>query len=78
MSYIKKIEYEAWYKANVNNNSGIWIGNGIVNQYTILLNKMTKELREEIPDNFGYVIINGKTSYAKLVESSIEIEVLDE
>ena len=39
---------------------------------------MTKELREEIPDNFGYVIINGKTSYAKLVESSVEIEVLDE
>ena len=75
---LKKIEYEAWYKANVNNNSGIWIGNGIVNQYTILLNKMTKELREEIPDNFGYVIINGKTSYAKLVESSVEIEVLDE
>ena len=35
----KKIEYDSWYKAIVKNNQGIWLGNGIADQYTIKLSK---------------------------------------
>ena len=71
---LKKHEYEAWYKNNVNNNNGIWIGNGIVNQYTIMLNKITKEHRDDIPNGFGFVVRNGKTTLVKLVESGENYE----
>ena len=75
---LKKLDFEAWYKNNVNNNGGIWVGNGIVNQYTIVLNKITKEHRDEISDNFGYIVNSGKTIFVKLLENSDDTEVLDE
>ena len=75
---LKKHEFEMWYKNNVNNNNGIWIGNGIVNQYTLILNKITREIREEIPENFGYIISSGKTTLIKLLENPDDIEVLNE
>jgi len=77
-SKLKKLDFEGWYRNNVNINAGIWIGNGIVNQYTIVLNKIAKEHRDEIADNFGYIINGGKTTFVKLLENSDDIEVLDE
>jgi DNA segregation ATPase FtsK/SpoIIIE, S-DNA-T family len=66
---IKKIEIETWYKENVKNNYGIWLGDGVADQYTIKLMRVPRELREEIPQNFCYVIKNGKTILVKFVEN---------
>ena len=55
----KKIEYDSWYKAIVKNNQGIWLGNGIADQYTIKLSKITRELQQELEPGFGYVIKRG-------------------
>lgn len=67
-SRLKKLEYEPWYKNSVNNTNGIFIGSGIANQYTLTINKVTREHRDDLPDNFGYIVSNGKTILIKLLE----------
>lgn len=64
----KKYEYEDWYRANVNNTRGIWVGDGIANQFSIKLTKTTKDLYEEIGNKFGYVVERGNPVLIKLLE----------
>lgn len=64
---IKKLEYEQWYKETINNARGIYLGNGIDNQMNIKLTKISRDLREEIPEDFGYVIVKGKAFLIKLI-----------
>ena len=55
----KKLEYDSWYKAIVKNNQGIWIGNGISEQYTLKVSKITRELQQELEPGFGYIVKRG-------------------
>ena len=55
----KKIEYDNWYKAIVKNNQGLWIGNGISEQYTLKISKITRELQADLETGFGYVVRRG-------------------
>lgn len=64
---IKKIEMEQWYKNAVNNSAGIWIGNGINDQFSIKINQRTEEMKENVPDSFCFVIEKGKAKYVKYV-----------
>lgn len=66
---IKKLEIDSWYRNNVNNSNGIWLGSGIDDQFSLKINKRIPEMKEEVPDNFGFVIKNGKVKYIKIVES---------
>ncbi len=65
---IKKFESESWYKSVVNSTNGIWVGNGIAEQFTLKLTKVTKEIREDIPDNFCYIILRGKPVLTQFIE----------
>ena len=65
---LKKLEYETWYKSNIDGSNGIYIGPGIDNQYVIKVMKNTKEMRLEIPYNFGFVVKRGVPTLIKLVE----------
>ncbi len=64
----KKVEYDDWYRATVNNTRGIWIGDGIANQFSIKLTKTTKDLYDEIGNKFGYVVERGNPVLIKLLE----------
>ena len=64
----KKVEYDDWYRNTVNNNRGIWIGDGIANQFAIKLTKTSKELYEEIGNRFGYYVERGNPTLIKLLE----------
>ena len=64
---IKTISYELWYKNNVSLSEGIWLGNGIANQFTLKVTTSTRILRAEINPEFGYVIIKGKAYLTKLL-----------
>lgn len=68
----KKVEYDDWYRATVNNTRGIWIGDGIANQFSIKLTKTTKDLYEEIGNKFGYVVERGTPTLIKLLEEGKE------
>ena len=65
---IKKIEIESWYKNCVNNNFGIWIGNGINDQFSLKISQKIAEMKEDVPNNFCFVIKRGKAQYVKFVE----------
>lgn len=65
---IKKIEFDSWYKECVNPNNGIWIGNGINDQFTLKISNRIDAMREEIPYNFCFVIQRGKPTLVKYVE----------
>lgn len=63
----KSFEYENWYKTAVNNSHGIWIGDGVSDQYSIKLSKISKELREEFGLQFGCGIKNGNATIIKML-----------
>ena len=64
---IKSINFEPWYKSSVDLAEGIWLGNGIANQFTLKVTTNARLLRGEIQPGFGYVIIKGKAILIKLM-----------
>ena len=64
---MKTFAYDDWYKNSVDDSFGIWLGNGISDQYSLKLMSTPRELREEIPEGFGYVVKNGKATLVKFV-----------
>ncbi|MBQ9019664.1 MAG: type VII secretion protein EssC [Bacilli bacterium] len=64
---IKTISYEPWYKPNIDLSEGIWLGNGIANQFTLRVTTNSRLLRAEINPGFGYIIKKGKASLIKLM-----------
>jgi len=71
---VQSYSYEKWYKLNVSGIDGLWIGNGITEQYYLKANKTTPEMHEDIPENFGYSLIKGKVVRLKLLNSKAKEE----
>jgi DNA segregation ATPase FtsK/SpoIIIE, S-DNA-T family len=69
-SYLSTVNFEPWFRNHVSLKEGIWIGNGISNQYQFKLGRVTNDMYQEIGDDFGYLVRNGKTTLIKLVSSS--------
>lgn len=61
--------YEEWYKKQVTSADGIWVGDGIADQYILKVNKLTGDLYEEHGDEFGYVLNRNKPILVKLLSS---------
>lgn len=66
------VSFENWFKKNVSLTEGIWVGNGISEQYHFRLSKMTNDLYEDIGEEFGYVIKKSKPTLIKLLSSATE------
>lgn len=64
---LKNSEYDEWYKSYVSNENGIWVGNGVEDQYLISLNTSGKDIINNCGDSFGYVINQGKPTLIKLL-----------
>ena len=64
---IKNITFESWYKGNADMSEGIWLGNGIGNQFTLKVTTNSRVLRAEIDPGFGYTIRKGKAELTKLL-----------
>ncbi|KPV60969.1 signal peptide protein [Paenibacillus sp. A3] len=74
VSSISSVSYEAWFKAKVIPNEGIWLGNGMADQYQLKIGKLTSELYQDIGDDFGYIVTNGKPVLMKLVTSPLHLK----
>ncbi len=64
---IKNINFEPWYKGNADMAEGVWIGNGIGNQFTLKVTTNARALRAEVAPGFGYTIKKGKAEMTKLM-----------
>ena len=65
---LKNHEYEDWYKDFIAKDNGIWVGNGINNQYLITVNSDRREVDNNCGSNYGYSIREGMVSLIKLLE----------
>ena len=65
---LKKNEYEAWYKDTVDSSSGLWIGDGFAEQYSIKPTKIQQSYYELIGNRYGYIVSNGNVDYIKIIE----------
>lgn len=75
---VKKVEYDSWFKDGFNPNEGIWIGNGINDQFTFKTLVRTPELKENINDDFCFVLTRGKPVLVKYVsEFEEEVDTID-
>lgn len=68
IDHLKNMEYDSWFKSVINPSYGIWLGNGITEQFTIKLAKTPRSLSDEIPNNFGYSIVRGNPKLIKFLE----------
>ena len=65
---IKALEYEDFYRDNVQAINAIWIGSGITEQFTIKSSTYNKETRAQIPNDFGYNVNRGVSTQIKVLD----------
>ena len=68
VSKIKAIEYEDFYRANVQAINAIWAGSGITEQFTIKSSTYNKETRSQIANDFGYNVRRGNCTLIKMLD----------
>ena len=64
---LKNHEYDDWYKNYIMGDRGIWIGNGIDDQYLLDVNSSGKDMVNNCGVSFGYVIKQGEPILMKLL-----------
>jgi S-DNA-T family DNA segregation ATPase FtsK/SpoIIIE len=62
--------YEPWAKRNLSTGTGIWLGNGISDQFVLKPATMSSDMYKEVGEGFGYVLAKGKARVAKLLVSA--------
>lgn len=58
---------ESWHKKHCAKGTGVYVGSGITDQYVLKVNGMDKELRMDLPSDFGFVVNNGAYCLSKLL-----------
>ena len=74
LSDFSSYNYEEWFKRQITGAEGVWVGDGIADQYMLKVNKVTNELYEEIGDEYGYVLNRNRPTLVKLLSSMEEDE----
>lgn len=63
--------FENWYKQQINSN-GIWVGDGVLDQFVFNISKKSRDLSKEIDNEFGFIINRGRATFVKLLDNSEE------
>ena len=74
LNELKEYSYQNWYKKNFNSKDGIWLGDGVTDQYFLSIGKTKSEYYEEIGALYGYKFDKGKLTLVKLLSSETEEE----
>ena len=65
---LRNYAYEDWFKVSSDLSRGIWIGSGVADQSFFKISKISREDREDITNEYGFVINTSKISRIKLLE----------
>ncbi|MGN0461441.1 MAG: hypothetical protein ACI4HZ_03265, partial [Ruminococcus sp.] len=63
---VSKYSFEDWYKQQVNGD-GLWVGDGVGDQFIFNISKRNKDMNRDIDNKFGFFIEHGKASFSKLL-----------
>ncbi|MEH7181030.1 type VII secretion protein EssC [Neobacillus vireti] len=66
--------YEPWFQKQVSLSEALWVGNGIADQYTLKISKITNDMYGELAEDFGYVVNKGKVKLVKLLTTAASEE----
>ena len=66
---LKKYSFEEWFKTSSDLSKGIFYGNGISEQMLFRVSRISREDREELPSNYGFVIRSSKLFKTKFLSS---------
>ena len=72
LTNLNSFSYDEWFKRHLANADGIWIGDGVADQYLLKVSKITSDLYNEIEADYGYTVIKGRPSLTKLLSESRE------
>ena len=72
LSNFSSMNYDDWYKKQITGTEGIWVGDGVADQYMLKIGKLNNELYEEVGTEYGYVFNRGKYTLVKLLSSAEE------
>lgn len=72
----RNVDYslDTWYQKHFSGQDGLWIGEGIAEQYTLKPQKTVIEMYDQIDSSFGYLIEDGKVISLKRIKNKREIE----
>ena len=59
--------YSDWYKKFSSNENGVWLGNGVNEQYLFKLSPSSFKLLNNCGTTYGYIFVKGKPSLTKLL-----------
>ncbi len=76
-SELQKLSMQPWFRNHCGKGNGIWVGDGVTNQYQLKISSVSSELNREIGGDFGIVINNGKYKICKLVQPEFLLEEED-
>ena len=68
----KKIQLESWYRDNINNTYGIWLGEDIGIQTALGVMSLTLEDKQNVFPCIGYPIYKGKHMTMKYVVDGVD------
>lgn len=75
LAQFNNYSYEPWFKRHVTGSEGLWIGDGVADQYMLKVNKVTSDLYEEIGNEYGHMIIRNRPTLIKILSAKAYEEV---
>ena len=72
LSELNSFNYEEWYKKHLKGDEGVWVGDGVADQYLLKISKVTSDLYAEIGDVYGYVVNRNRPTLVKLLSAAEE------
>lgn len=73
-SQYASFSYQPWYKRHCTGSDGLWIGDGVADQYVIKVGRLTAELYQPLEADYGYLITKGRPELVKLLSARSEEE----
>ena len=64
---LKSVDLESWYSKTKNNTDGIWVGKGFGEQQSFRVSKLTKEMNQSYPNDFGFCLMESDAELIKLL-----------
>ena len=71
---ISSVSFEKWYTSQVSPSSGLWIGGGITEQYQMKPAKVTRDMYDDLTEEFGYALNRGRCCKLKFVNQKEDDE----
>ena len=75
LAQFNNYNYESWFKRHVAGTDGLWVGDGVADQYLLKVSKVTSDLYEEIGNEYGHLISRNRPMLVKLLTSRMDEEV---